>query len=418
MALMNTVTGKPIHSRLGPSSAHRWMNCTGSVRVIAANGLTEEEASEYAAKGSVCHTVAAECLMNGKEAWEFCGRHYKQDGFDFEFDEEMVVWVDEAIQAVRQEMKKWEHLGAILYVETQVSSEFDPEAYGTADIRIEVPGHFLIVMDFKFGWIRVQPSDEQLKLYGTYAYEMRGTRMTGKGEPKEIRLCILQPRLPNPADHIRWNKDPITPQQLEEWFFGEVLIKMAETRDPNAPLTMGDHCKFCPANTSGKCPAMFKEATTLNIGVPLDTISNEDLNDLANKVKLLENFLKGVMFDLTNRAKMGHKFKDWKLVEKMGDRLWHVEIETDDLDAEGKKIKRLVRDILRDQYAEKAFSDPELKSPAQIEKLPGGKKLTARFAYKPSTGQTIAPTQDNREPVVGLMERLDRQNAANAEVVY
>ena len=71
----------------------------------------------------------------------------------------------------------------------------------------------------------------------------------------------------------------------------------------------------------------------------------------------------------------------------------------------GSAIMKAVESALDAKYGEKAYEPAALKSPAQIEKLPGGKALIAKLAYKPDTGITLAPEDDNREPAVGLMAR-------------
>jgi hypothetical protein len=402
----NTVTGKPTHSRRGPSSSNRWLNCTGSVRLIESFGLHEEESSEPAARGTVCHHVAAQCLMSGKEAWEFAGQQFRVDQHVFEIDEEMVPWIDEFVAYVRKVFRQYEPQGAILYVETEVSSEYDPEAYGTADIRIEVPGVVLIIMDAKFGIVRVEPTDEQLRLYGYYAYEMRGVRMTGDGEPKEILLVVGQPRLPRESDHFR--EHSCKPKELEEWFFGTVLGKLQETRDPNALLTMGDHCTWCPALKAGKCPAWSKQTRDLPVEVAANIMSNEQLAEFRKMRKLVTKFFEGVDGEVFTRLRLGQKIPGAKLVNKTGDRVWS---ETGTIEIEGVETTLPVSRILEAQYGAAAKTDPKMKSPAQIEKLPGGKALTSRYAYKPDTGMTVADDDDAREPVVGLMERMDQAQA-------
>lgn len=403
----NTVTGMPIHSHRGPSGAHRWMNCDGSVNLMAKLGLQEEESSEDAARGTVCHTVSSQCLMSGKEPWEYSGQRFKEGEWEFEIDEELVPLIDEAVTLVRGLMKKYEHLGAIMYVETQVRSEFDPEAYGTADIRIEVPGHFIIIIDFKFGVVRVEANDEQLRQYGYYSYEERGKRMTGKGEPTEIQMCIIQPRLPNPADHIRWHKE--TPQQLEEWFFGEVIPAFGRSRDPDALLTMGDHCRFCPVLRDAKCPAWIGVVEELPLNVAPSALSNEQIGKLRKQRKMIEKFMLGVDGEALTRMRMGQIIPGAKLVNKIPHRVWHATTQIQNED--GTTTTRRVEDILVTQYGADAKTPPKLKSPAQIEELSGGASFSTRYAYKPDTGVTVADEEDSRPAVIGLMERADRAKA-------
>ena len=44
------------HARLSPSSAHRWMKCTPSVRL---EKIFDDEASEAAQEGTIAHEIAA-----------------------------------------------------------------------------------------------------------------------------------------------------------------------------------------------------------------------------------------------------------------------------------------------------------------------------------------------------------------------
>ena len=49
------------HALLAPSSAHRWIECPGSV-VLSKD--IPETTSEYAEEGTFAHAVAAHCLNN------------------------------------------------------------------------------------------------------------------------------------------------------------------------------------------------------------------------------------------------------------------------------------------------------------------------------------------------------------------
>ena len=60
------------HSIYGPSSAHRWLRCPGSIKAEAA--MPEEKESPYAAEGTDAHELAEFCLITGKNAQEFIGQ--------------------------------------------------------------------------------------------------------------------------------------------------------------------------------------------------------------------------------------------------------------------------------------------------------------------------------------------------------
>ena len=56
-------------------------------------------------------------------------------------------------------------------------------------------------------------------------------------------------------------------------------------------------------------------------------------------------------------------------------------------------------DACKEVFGEGALVDPKLKSPAQIESMPGGEKLTARWASKSDGGLTVVAVGDARAAV-------------------
>jgi hypothetical protein len=79
--------------------------------------------------------------------------------------------------------------------------------------------------------------------------------------------------------------------------------------------------------------------------------------------------------------------------------------------------------VTKEQYADQhiganAYEKPTMRSPAQMEDLPGGKAMASLFAFKPDTGLTLAAEDDTREPAVGLMARADAAAAAANGTVF
>lgn len=403
------------HSSIGPSSAHRWMRCAASVGFIKRCGLDDEEAGEEAARGTVAHAIGAECLLTGREAWEFAGEVRKEGSYEFTVDEDMVSSVQTWIDFVLEKMKQYEGKGAMLYVERRVWTDYDDEGFGTSDTIIEVPGERIIITDFKNGMVIVDPADEQLKLYGQYAYERRSEAMRGRGEPRTIDLYIVQPRMPHPKGVIR--KHITNPDELDNWMLAEVVPAMQETRNPDALFVVGSHCKYCPANTSGRCPAVKSEIAKLPVEKPVETLTNEEIAHFRKIKKVIGKFLDGVDKEAFVRVKdKGEKIEGCKLVHKLGDRQFksQMKVLVDDGVGGEKEVDLTIEQHLVKTFGEKAWTDKKLKSPAQIEKLPGGKAITAQWAYKPDTGLTLADEEDAREPAVGLMQLADQ--AASSEV--
>jgi hypothetical protein len=63
--------------------------------------------------------------------------------------------------------------------------------------------------------------------------------------------------------------------------------------------------------------------------------------------------------------------------------------------------KEGVEEDAREKYGDKAFSKPKILSPAQMDGLPGGEKMTARWAFKPSGKLTVVAASDARVGVKG-----------------
>src|SRR5579859_3730296 len=359
-----------VHSMLGPSSMHRTLNCAGSNNLIRKIGDKARKSGIDAAHGSAAHELLATCLYGGEDAWEHQGELIQADKDfpPFVVDQEMIDGVQMAIDWTRDKMAKFP--GAILLVERGVASPADPDAFGTSDIIIIVPGQRLIVGDFKYGkGIVVEPDDEQLRAYGQYSFETfvrYGDILTGKeyeacdaaGElgnevfPSTTTVCelyIIQPRVPgHEKGYIR--RHVTNRQELSRWFYGEVLPGFEATRDPNAPLTMGSWCNFCPA--ADFCPALRRGLEDYNISIEPTAQTDEQLNAaLVKGEQVLKQHARNQK-EAFMRAMKGSKFEDWKLVRQQGTRVWKPGAEAE--------VATL---------GPAAYTDPELKSPPQIEKL-------------------------------------------------
>lgn len=375
---------KPTHSRRSPSGAHRWMHCLGSPNLIAKLGPLARQSGRAADEGTAAHTVYADCLINNQDAWEYAGQTIEvknDDGTvraEFIVDAEMQEAVQIGIDYIRKKLEKYKDRNPILMVEQRVSSPEDEDAYGTADTIIIIPGDRIIVPDFKYGKnVSVEPHEEQLLSYGHYAFETYAQYFTD--EKTICELVIIQPRLasPHPLGQIR--KHITNKAELARWFYGDALPALVGSRDPEAVLTIGDWCRFCPANQH--CPALIGEVDTLPTGIQPVTMTDDDLNLLMTKKKPILQLFERAEEELFTRAMHGSKFPDWKLVRKIASRIWKDGAEA----------------AITEKYGPAAYTEPKLKSPPDIDKMDGGKDVTAEWSQKPQTGLTIAPRGDKRQ---------------------
>lgn len=408
------------HSPVGPSSFHRVLNCAGSNNLVKKLGDKARKAGIAAKEGSAAHDLLARCLQNNEEAWEHAGEVIRFEGMDFTVTPEMQDAVQIGIDWTRSKLEMHKDKGAILLVERRVASPEDPDAFGTSDIIIIVPGERLIIGDFKYGiGVTVEPDDEQLRGYGQYSFETfiqhkdafplpakpkkadkeAGERQLFPDPNTVCELYIIQPRIPHPKGLVR--RHVTNKNELGRWFYGEVLPGIKLTREPDAPLAMGDWCGFCPA--SEHCPLIHKSRQEFNVDIEPVHLSDVELDAALVALKQIEKQGERLQEEAFNRAMKGSKFEHWKLVRKIASRVWK-----DGAEAEIKAV-----------FGEGAYSEPKLLTPPAIEKLEGGKALVARWSMKPDTGVTLAPRADKRDEYVSAMDALDKaEGNAEEEMVW
>jgi hypothetical protein len=374
------------------------MNCPGSINLTNSLGDNARKAGQAAAEGSAAHELAADCLMDGSDAWEHSGKVIEIDSYSFTVDAEMVEHVQGYLNFVRNLVAAYE--GAQMLVEHSMSSIFDEDAYGTGDVVILVPGILyesgepqvdgggrLIIIDLKYGrGVTVEPDSVQNKYYGALALE--------DFEAEEVDLWIYQPRIPHPRGVAR--RHPTSRTELEEWFQNEVLPAMSATRDPDALLKMGTWCQFCPAQ--GACPVVRTEITDFPTEVQPETLTNEDLGALLVKGRAIVKCLPTLESEAYNRAFAGEKIPGSKLVKATVYRQWKDDAEEAILEA----------------YGEDAYEKPKLKTPPVIEKLKGGKKFVKEWAHQPPTNKlTLVKESDKKKEYVPLMDKAGPPEATS-----
>jgi hypothetical protein len=81
---------------------------------------------------------------------------------------------------------------------------------------------------------------------------------------------------------------------------------------------------------------------------------------------------------------------------------------------EGRSVRQFkdgAEDAAKARFGEAAFTTPELKSPAQIDKLPGGRSFSAEWAFSPPGKPTVVDAADSR-PAVRTVPFIDELMAA------
>lgn len=402
------------HAKLSPSSAHRWMNCPGSVRM--SEGIPNTT-SVYAAEGTAAHELAAHCLQEGAVSYDFEGMWVDiatgkivdapedtgEENRFFEITEEMAdavhTYVGFVISLVgRGDAAETFHELPILEVEQRLDmTHLHPEIFGTGDATVYDPvARHLDVIDFKYGkGVAVEATaNPQLLLYAAGA-----ARRHHNVQIETLTVHIVQPRASHPDGRIR--SYPIDLTGLFE-FEDELSEAAARTDDPEAPIVSGEWCRFCPA--SGICPVHREKILSAaadefgDVGAevkftPPDQLSPERLGALLREADAIGNYVKAVQEYAHAQALAGNIPAGFKLVAKRATRKWKDEDE----------VLKVLRG--REIPDEELFTAPKLKSPAQLEKFFPGKNKNERQAAmadlveSKSSGLNLAPVEDPRPAV-------------------
>lgn len=413
------------HAILGASSAHRWMECPGSVKL--SEGI-ESKTSAAAVEGTCAHHLCEFCLTNYEDPEDFLdwyispeGELYKPgDGATpkdaYVVDQIMVeavrTYVD-AIKAAQDELEMLQQLeGLSVDVRRSVEMSFDlsfvrPDMFGTNDACVFASGIRLDVFDFKYGKGKVVEVERnvQLMYYGLGALR-EACWNKEKGEwvaaslPKTVRLVIIQPRAPHRDGPVRTWEVPV--QEILD--FEQTLREAADaTAVPNAALNAGSWCFFCPAKAI--CPELrsgVKEALSTDFddidedeltkekGVELAKAVMQDSELLARALKateMIDAFVKAIEAHALDELKAGNPVPGFKLVRKGSRRRWINEREAEEI----------LQLVLPD---EQLYQPKSIKSFTQIEKID---KDAAAMVYalteKPEGALTIAPDDDVRGSV-------------------
>lgn len=414
---MGTQLSASGHAKLSPSAAHRWMNCPGSVALI---GDDSSLGGMPAMKGTAAHKVIETMIANDQhEARDYFGywAHVKQTGdeetelheggtpdalrkregwFAFLVDEDMVNGVQATIDAVdrfKEDMYKPEVIGERFLD----MSWLDDRLGGTADVTLVEPFGWAHLVDHKNGYVIVDVKDnEQMQNYAVGILHEHD-------DCEGVRVTISQPNAPHEDGAIR--TESYTRAELK--VFEKKLKKAADaTSKPNAPLRVGDWCGYCPAKMRCK---EFDAAMAAEAGAEfgedplpgqvLDTGDLDDTSELARKAKfipLFDQWARDIEGAIQRHLENGVAVEGKKLVHGKSSRKFVDTTAVEqriNADAPGFPLYSL-------------WTEPEFRSPAQVEKLGEGKDqrkiikaIVTEMARKTPGKLTVADASDPRAAV-------------------
>jgi len=328
-----------IHSKLGASSADRWIRCPGSLNLEAVTPeFLWDDSSPFAEEGTAAHNLCEKHLLAGSNSP----------------DPDIQIYLD----VIRELMTPTTQL----LVEQRVA--INEELFGTCDaILADLIEGQLTIVDFKYGvGYAVDAIDNvQLKYYALGAVKLLGDHFN------TVTVMIIQPRAYHDAGPVRSHTFPYT-ELLE--FEADILQSAEITKDPLAPLSPSKACKFC--KVKAVCPAL---RTSLIQGMS-NPILGEALK-AAENLSIYKASLERVIYKslINNQPVDGYK-----LVAGRSSRKW-------------KDVKGL-EEVLKD--TPEAWTPPELKSVAQLEKVKSMKAIVNEWSFKQPGGMTLALESDKR----------------------
>ena len=313
------------HALLPASSAHRWLECPGSVRLC--EGVPHVD-TVYNVEGSAAHELGEWCLTENCDAASKIGKTPGAKWPNGEFIKvtpEMAEAVQVYLDNVRATSKAL--IGSKLIIEHKFRLDwvYPNEIRGKDDCIVLQPFGRMAVKDYKHG-VGVQvyaKQNPQLMIYGLGALGEKND-----SHIEDIELEIIQPRAPGYEDKHPWLT---TPEELYDWA-NNILrpgAKLAMSKD--APLKTGDHCKFCPALAT--CPAVQTKAMTLAgaafKATPLPsslpataTMTTDQLERVYEASGLLSDWARAAEKELKARLERGEPSNQYKIVAGKANREW------------------------------------------------------------------------------------------------
>lgn len=266
---------------LRPSSAWRWVNCSGYLKMAAAHPERPGKDNTVREEGQAFHSVAYRTAMGMQ-------RYADGDVVDtgvakVDVDDFMLECVTEYID----EMKSW---GVPCYLETpMVAPDIHPQCGGTPDVwGVCHRRRKIWLMDGKYGYRPVDPFESmQLGCYLSAIMTQLGVPKDGYHEQYwEVEFIIYQPRCPGES-FKRWS---FNLAEYGRGLFNRLRVGAYAAMGEQTSLRAGDHCLDCEA--AADCPALRK--ATLQCLDVVDVTHSDTLSEsaLAYELQLLERFEK------------------------------------------------------------------------------------------------------------------------------
>lgn len=394
-----------IHSKLPPSSAHRWLICTLSPQMEEPFPSVSSEAAD---QGTAAHSMAEQKIKH--RLHEQVSREptiYDDDEMD-EHTDNYCTFVMEQVEDAKQYTDS-----PLVMVEQKLSFEdIIPGGFGTADLIIGTPKK-LYITDLKYGkGVPVFVSrglNPQLCIYAYGAYSNFRFLFP---DVESVVMTIYQPRIGN-VDSAE-----ISVAELVEWAQTFVKPKAIEAAGPGGELVPGEHCRFCKAKAVCKARAeeamrLAQERFTVIDGsyetsqgeMPMyrfkspSSLSQEELEDVLPILNRIQDWISSVFTYVADEAiSHGRKWRGYKVVEGKATRKYISEKMVEEACKKAGYTDIYEQSLLPLTKLEKKLTKPEFKRILVDEGL----------VIKPRGKLTLTEEDDPRDAVDP--QRLEEEN--------
>jgi hypothetical protein len=358
------------------------MNCPGSAQLLKELRLPQSDAEDYRANGTAAHAAAAKCLKENLDTWEIIGETFEGVVCDKEMADAVQLYIDYCRGLVTPSTS--------VYIEERIGKDPakrpHPDFYGTADF-VAYDTDIVTVVDYKHGeGVVVAAENNPQLLY--YAYGVLLSRPHVRSD-RVVRMVIYQPRVHH-HDGVIEDEWEITAGEVIAWG-EEVLMPAMERAELENDFDAGKWCRFCPAKLF--CPLLtgiFGAAAKADPKL-LPNFGSKRLGLEYQQREAVKFYLKAMEDEVYRRNMLGNTVPGTKLVLKKANRIF----------------KGGAEEVFKARFAEKAYSKPELLTPAAMDKIsPEAKKLVDQWAYMPQNGLTVALETDSK-PAVRVEKAVD-----------
>jgi hypothetical protein len=271
----------------------------------------------------------------------------------------------------------------------EVTSEYIPESAAldgqvgsTVDVlSINPDTKHIILADYKTGRVQVEAENNAQLLHNAMCVVFP---CPAEDEILDIHLytftgVIIQPDAAGNVVAKQWSFNYAQLDKFEQRYIDAI------TQPPGTAPTMGPHCTYCPA--AAVCPAklgLARHALALR--------PSEDMAEAVTMIKDLRAWCTTVEAAAVAHLTGGGLVPGYKLVAKRAMEKW----------VNPPEALQFLRDM--------DLSPPvKLATPAQVRKAIGADNVPEDLTSKKSSGNTVAPESDKRDPVLGpaLQAALD-----------